>query len=82
MSNIRNKISSIEADDDVVSKALGLRPADDDDILKPVEVLAEDKIEPIEPVQEKKPKKTSSHWAMPGTADCWRKSFGTDGPMC
>ena len=29
MSNIRNKISSIEADDDVVTRSLGLRPAEE-----------------------------------------------------
>ncbi len=36
LSKIRNKISSIEADDDVVSRALGLRPVTESEPLKPV----------------------------------------------
>ena len=36
MSKIRNKISSIEADDDVVTRALGLHPVSDSEPLAPV----------------------------------------------
>lgn len=47
MSSIRNKISSIEADDDVVSKALGLHPINES---KPVERVAPIESEPPERV--------------------------------
>ncbi len=47
MSRIRNKISSIEADDDVVSKALGLHPVDDS---KPIERIAPPEYDKNEPI--------------------------------
>ncbi len=42
MSSIRNKISSIEADDDVASKALGLRPAENSAPPDPVSKIDRD----------------------------------------
>jgi len=67
LSKIHSKISSIEADDNVVSKALGLRPIDESQPLEPVapaddrkvlkkSVDAEDRPEaPKKPVREKTP---------------------------
>ena len=42
MSGIRSKISSIEADDDVVSKALGLRPIEESNVDEPLKPVARD----------------------------------------
>ncbi len=44
MSGIRSKISSIEADDDVVSKALGLHPVEESKPLEPIAPTDEEKI--------------------------------------
>jgi len=44
LSKIRSKISSIEADDDVVSKALGLHPVDESTPVKPVAAEQKEKI--------------------------------------
>lgn len=44
MSGIRSKISSIEADDDVVSKALGLRPVEESKPVEPVVPADDEKI--------------------------------------
>ena len=64
MSNIRNKISSIEADDNVVSKALGLYPIDDSKAVDPIEPKETPKSEKVErivkPVAAKESSKRTS----------------------